>query len=160
MENVFNQLLHHVLDVTQGQFLGEVCFYRIPLPRAGCDTRSNLWGNFICIAPSSWAGDVTRSNLRVLYILPTPTSRAGCDTRSNFWFNILFTQLFCYKQGVAQGQYLSKVQLIWIQRFLSPKVKELHLPFYLPVAGFISFSRVNRGCRIRRLHLWGGVKLP
>ena len=34
----------------------------------------------------------------------------------------VFTQTFHSEQDVTQGQFLSEVQLIWIQRFPSPRL--------------------------------------
>ena len=34
----------------------------------------------------------------------------------------LFIQPLCYKENVTQGQFLSDVQMVWIQYFPSPRL--------------------------------------
>ena len=64
-------------------------------------------------------------------------------------YEFVSTQIFRYEQDATQGQFLSRVQLVWIQSFPSSyptKTKEARLSYYLPIAGgktdgFMLFSR-------------------
>ena len=77
----------------------------------------------------------------------------------------VFTQLLCYGQNVAQGQLLSSVaglNSVFLLDCLT-KVKELSLPYYLPIGekrieGFMPFPKSISGERkLKKPHPWQGV---
>ena len=72
----------------------------------------------------------------------------------NFWLILVYTSLlvilWCpylptppFGQDMTQGQFLSGVYQVWIQRFpsprlvASPRAEEISLSYYLPIAGGI-----------------------
>ena len=68
----------------------------------------------------------------------------------------VFTQPLRHKQDATQSQFLIGVKLVEIQTFTSPRLKN---PIY-PTIYSLFIDPVGRDCRIHRLHLCRGVRIP